>query len=405
MKRRGPIGSPRNGLGGLGGLARIARSGLGGLGGLDRIARVGLNAAARRWPQDLSETMRYEWSAELDAIRDDPASSRPVRAYRMVAFAGSIALSPAVEEAGAEPVTWRDRVIRPASAAGLTLLAAALFNAVHEADHRAGPGGALALAAAALLMAAIGYRCRVDAVRTTVLMGASMFAFLMAGNQVAVMPFMGWIDILPAVAVWTALTAAGAALAARRRALGILTAVAAIELAAVAGSLHAAHVLGLGFGSAPAWFPLALAPGGTADFGPYFADGTAAFGRLQGSGPAFHASEILLGNASAMVGPMLLCTMFAMASALRRAPRPPLASRPDLRVPLGVAGAVAVLIAGELMRPSGDAAGAALHRLIDNSNVFGFGFLADTPGRVAVALLGGLLAARLGETAHLRRDS
>jgi hypothetical protein len=66
-----------------------------------------------------------------------------------------------------------------------------------------------------------------------------------------------------------------------------------------------------------------------------------------------------------------------------------------LRVPFGVAGAVAVLIAGELIRRSVPHGDATVHRLIDNNNVFGFGFLADTPGRIALALLGGLLLAGL----------
>jgi hypothetical protein len=232
-----------------------------------------------------------------------------------------------------------------------------------------------------------------------------MFAFLMAGNQVAVMPFMGWVDLVPAVAVWTLLTAAGAALAARRRRiLGVLTAVIALEAAAAAGSWHAAHVLHIGFGSAPAWFPLALLPGGTIRFGAYVADGTASYGGLHASGPAFSASEILLGNASAILGPMLLCSVFVMTRALRGTPRPrpPRPSR-DLGVPLGVSVAVGCLVAAELMRRSSATVEATLPRVLDNSTVFGFGFLAHTPGRIAVALLGGLLVARLGDAAYPHR--
>jgi hypothetical protein len=364
-----------------------------GLSCLHRIARAGLTATARRWPQDLSETMAYEWSAELDAIRRDPGAGRVRRAYRMIAFAGSIALSPPVEECGAEPATWRDRINQPASATGLMLLAAAMFNVAHLSSF-------VVLVVAAVVMAVLGARFRGSAVRITALMGAAMFAFLMAGNEVAVMPFMGWADIVPAVVVWTALTAAAAALAARgRRILGLLTALLALEAAAIAGSLHAAHLLDLGLDRAPAWFALALLPGGTAHFGAYHADGAVAFGSLHGSGPAYYASEILLGNTSAMIGPMLLCSAFVLALALRRAPRPAVAGRQVLRVPLGVAGTVGALIACELIRRSTDADG-TLHHILDNSTVFGFGFLADTPGRIAVALLGGFLVARLGDGAR-----
>jgi hypothetical protein len=364
-----------------------------GLSGLHRIARAGLTATARRWPEDLSETMAYEWGAELDAIRHDPRAGRTLRAYRMIAFAGSIALAPPVEEAGAEPATWRDRLARPASATGLVLLAAAMFNVAHLLSLAV-------LAVAAVLMAVLGSRFRGSAGWMTALMGVSMFAFLMAGNEVAVMPFMGWADIVPAVAVWTLLTAGAAALAARgRRLLGVVTGLAALEAAAIAGSLHAAHLLGLGLGSAPSWLPLALLPGGTAHFGAYHADGAVAFGGLRGSGPAYYTSEILLGNASAMIGPMLLCSAFVLALALRRSPRPAVAGRRVLRVPLGVAGTVGALIACELIRRSTDVDG-TLHRILDNSTVFGFGFLADTPGRIAVALLGGFLIARIGDDAR-----
>jgi hypothetical protein len=357
------------------------------------LARLALAATARRWPQDLSETMRYEWTAELDAIRTDPGLGRLRRAARMIAFAGSIALSPPVEEAGAEPATWRDRVVPPASAIGLTLLAAAMFNLAHLSST-------VVLVIATALMAVLGARFRGGAVPMTALIGAALFAFLMAGNEVAVMPFMGWADVVPAVTVWTLLTSTAARLAARRRpVLAILTALLALETAVIAGALHAAHVLHLGLGSAPAWFPLALLPGGTANFGAYHPDGAAAFGRLQGSGPAFYASEILLGNASAMAGPMLLCSAFVLALALRRSPRPAAPGRRVLRVPLGVAGTVGALIVAEVIRRSTDA-DSTLHHVLDNSTVFGFGFLADTPGRIAVALLGGFLMARIGDDAR-----
>jgi hypothetical protein len=337
---------------------------------LDRLTRLGLDIAARRWPRDIAEDLRYEWGAELAAIRHDPHAGRFARAGRAMAFAGSLALSPAVEPDGAEPAGWRDRLLPPAAAAGLLLVAAAAFDAVHAAGHRSGVASMVALAAAAATMAALGHRFRGGAVAMTISMGVTMFAFLMAGNRVAVMPFMGWRDVLPAVSVWTVATAVAVALARRRRVLGAVAAVLALEAASVAGSLHAAHVLQIGLRTAPGWLPLALVP----------ASGTSG------------ASRVLLGNTSVMAGPMLLCSLFVLAMAVRRAPFPATAQRPDLRIPMGVAATAAVLIVAELARRSEP----AWSRVIENSAVFGFGFLAETPGRIAVALIGGLVAGHLG---------
>ncbi|MCA2216794.1 hypothetical protein [Jidongwangia harbinensis] len=433
--------------------------------------------AARRWPADLSATMRDEWHAELAAL-DTPGTAAP--AYRKLVFAGSLVLSPAVDEP-----SWRGRAAglgRTASvAAGLTLLAAALVNAARATDSLA----PLLLTGAAVACAAIGARVRVSAV----LVGAAAFAFLLAGNRIPVMPFMGVLDIGPAVVTWTALTAVLARYIAhltatgRRRRAAVLAAgggLAVPDLATIAGSLHAADALGVAATSAPTWFPLALLPGGITDFGRYFADGTAAFGSLQAVGPAFHASDILLANAAVMAGPLLLCTTAVLASALRphpaeateavgavepRATEPqatepqatepqatepqatepqatepqaaaPRATEPQaaapqtaapqtaapqtaapqtaapqtaapqaavpqaavpqaaVRVMAGTVAALAGLAVCHLLLWSGATAEVTLHRMLDNSTVFGFGFAAHPAGRGAVALLAAVLVMR-----------
>jgi hypothetical protein len=365
----------------------------------DRLAHALVTTAARRWPADLRDELILEWHAEL------------AHAPHKLAFAASLALSPAVEEADEEPITWAQRSADWAAPAVLTLLAAALFNVAHLAQGRFGAvAGGLALAAAAAVMAVIG--CRATVLRV-VLLGAAGYAFLLAGNQVAVMPFMGWIDIGPAVLAWTILTAATVRLSTRLRSAGrtvlagvtaVVGALVALDVAVAAGSLHAAAVLGVSVASAPGWFPLALLPGGVADFGAYFADGTAAFGSLQQAGPAFHASDVLLGNASAMIGPLTLCSVAVVAGLVRRgAPRLPAAVRSrDAagKVALGVVAGLGGLAVGEVLRRSGGSAEFTLHRLVDNSAVFGFGFLAHPAGRMAVALLIGLLVAHLGSTAR-----
>jgi hypothetical protein len=383
---------------------------------VDRIAQLAVRTAARRWPADLAETMTREWQAELGTLRTDRTLGRWTKTWRTIAFAGSLALSPAVEEAGAEPITWSERaatMARPAAiAAGVTMVAAALFNVVHLVYQHTRPTAAAAigvLAVATLLMVVpahnggpSAYAAR-KAAGTTALFGAALFGFLFAGNQVAVMPFMGWIDILPATATWTVLTALTVyattrLIAAGRRRIAALVAVAAglitLDLTAVAGSLHAAGVLGVGAGSAPTWFPLALLPGGTATFGRYFADGTATFGGLQASGPAFHASTILIGNASAMIGPFLLCTAYLLARAMGSRPaRRTMTVNERLRIPLAAGGALVTLAAADLMHRSTATVDGTLHRMLENTTVFGFGFLAALPGRIAVALLAGLLIA------------
>ena len=391
----------------------------------DRLAQALITTTARRWPADLRDDLTREWHAELN------------HAPHKLTFAASLAVSPAVEEAGEEPVTWAQRATGWAVPAGLTLLAAALFNAVHLAQDRFGAiTGGLALVAAAAAMATVG---GTSTVRRVALLGAAGYAFLLAGNQVAVMPFMGWIDIGPAVLTWTILTAATVRVSTRLRSTGrtglagvvaVAGGLIALDVAAAAGSLHAATVLGVSAASAPAWFPLALLPGGIADFGTYFPDGTAAFGSLQQAGPAFHASDVLLGNASAMIGPLALCSVAVVAGLIRPGPpRLPVAMRSHAacsatrsaptcstggsedearrpavtqsrdaagKVALGVVAGLGGLAIGELLRRSAGSAELTLHRLIDNSTVFGFGFLAHPAGRMAVALLIGLLVAHLG---------
>ncbi|GIF00818.1 hypothetical protein [Paractinoplanes rishiriensis] len=351
-----------------------------------RLAHWLVVRAARRWPDDLADDMAAEWQAELAALAAHP--------LRMLRFAVSLAVSPAVEPDGAAAVPRLEAWARSlAAAVGVTLLAAGLFNAVHVVKHVAGMGmGLVALLGAALFMVAVAGRSRAPVLPRTVTVGAALFAFLLAGNRIAIMPFMGWADILPAVLVWTAGMALTAHLVGRRKhaslvalAGGLVT----LEVATVAGALHAAGTLGVSLATAAAWFPLALLPGGTVTFGPAFPGGV-------------HASELLLGNAAAMAGPMLLAAVFVLVLALRRRPaRPrsvaPRRGRADLGVPFGVVAAVAALVAAELFRRVPDGAiGVTLHRLIDNSTVFGFGFVEHTPGRIVLALVAGLLAAQAG---------
>jgi hypothetical protein len=357
----------------------------------DKLTTFLVTHAARRWPGDMAR----EWQAELAAMRDEPPVKR-------LTFAVSLAMSPL--DLAADPMPRIEAWARSlAGAAGVTLLAAALVNAAHVAQHRAGVAAAAAIwLLAALLIAQIARRSRAPVVARALTVGAALFGFLLAGNRVAVMPFMGWRDILPAVLTWTfctTLLAYAVSHVIRRPPallLAVLGAVVTLDLTAIAGSLRAATALGIDPACAPSWFPLAMLPGGTVTFGaPVAAVGL----------PGFHTSEVLLANASAMLGPMLLCSVYILTRALGSPAAGEFSVRTisfsrvrvDSRTVWGAGAAVAALTAAEAFRrtPPGSFE-ATWHRLLDNSAVFGFGFLADTSGRVVTALMAGLIATHLG---------
>ena len=298
------------------------------------LARLLLRVAVRRWPADLADVLRPEWEAELATLHG----------RRMLTFAGSLALSPAVDE----PPRREQAVV----AAGVTVLAAALFNGVHAS------GNPLFLLPAAAVMAVAGTRITRPPV---VLVGLALFAFLFAGNAVAVMPFMGFADIAPAVVTWVVLT--GLVVRYLRSWAAIAGGLIAVDLAVAAGSWHAAEVLGLSVWSAPTWFPL-----------------------------AFRGDGLLLANAAAMAGPMLLCSVLLVAATMHRSSPRPVA--PRVGILAGIGAALAGIGFCEWMSRSAPAP----HHLLDNSFVFGFGFAVHPAGRAVVALLIALLVVQIVAT-------
>ena len=313
-----------------------------------RLARALVRLAARRWPS--SSRMRDEWLAELTAISDD---------RQRLAFAASLVVSPSVD--GTVLV-----------AGGVTLLAAALANAVHAT-------GPLTMVAAAGVMALAALRLRLSAPVASGLIGPALFGFLLIGNAVAVMPFMGLVDVGPAALVWTA----GMLLVSRMRGPVplIAGAWATMTAATIAGSWHAATSLGAGLWWAPAWLPLALLPPGTAP-----------------SVPA-----MLLGNAAAMVAPMLLCAVFVVALALRAPAAPSAALRsPRWRWAAALIAAPSAVVICRLTT-MGTNADSTMQRLLDHSAVFGFGFAANVAGQAAVAVVAALLAMRLADSGSPER--
>jgi hypothetical protein len=362
----------------------------------DRLADRLLRRAAARWPGELAGPMLGEWRAELAALGADATRGRLTRTRDAVTFAASLAL--------ATPPDRPDRTVaapltEAAGAAAAVLLAGAVANLTHVATGSAGrtvPVGALALAQALLLGAAALGGARLGALlrryapgggsRPVILLGVAAYLFLWLGNDTPVMPFMGWRDIAPAVGAWTLAGVATAAGARRLRGTGRSGAarwwvwtgsLLAVEAAAVAGGWHGAGVLGTGRGAAPAWLPLALLPGG-----------------LLPGVPA--APATLLGNASAMLLPLALCSALLAGFLTAPAGPAPAHPRPEGAAPRRVAVAalaglaLPLLVPALLVAPTGDAAAAGLDR---HAIVFGFGFLAAPWGRLALAALTGLLAA------------
>ncbi|HEY7177320.1 MAG TPA: hypothetical protein VH442_20580 [Micromonosporaceae bacterium] len=316
---------------------------------VDRFADSCVRIAAKRWPPELSDAMTDEWRAELAALSADASLTRLAKSWRAIVFAaGLVRIRSVTADGNARlAVPWRAQSAAFASvgttAAGVIGVAAAsgaAFAAVHDGYHRIEPhvtmaigvatGVALVVMAAAA-MVGVGVmssrhwpaRSANDerpgsaasrAIRgwpTVAALGAAMYGFLWLGNRVAVMPYMGWRDVAPAVGVWTASMAVTLAVArgyasagARRNAwlAGAVGTIVSVDLAGAFGSLHAAATLGIGWTSAAAWSPLALVPGGS---------------RALAGGADGHESAVLLGNASTMVGPLLLCSAFTVAYAIR----------------------------------------------------------------------------------------
>lgn len=389
------------------------------------LADWGVRAAARRWPAALREDLLRQWRAELAEIAGDPATPATIRWWRAVCFAASLAAAPA-----AEPTEAVDRIRRLTGAAnliGVTLLAGGLCTVAHAlavrpADRlpRAIVGDVVLLGLTLCVMALVGARSVPDAPTRIGIAGrvgpiaALLFGFLLAGNPVAVMPFMGVRDIAPAIVGWTLLSFAtlGAVRWLRRAGWARIAAAVAVggslitlDIAAILGSVHAAQTLGIGETTAAAWFPLALLPGGAVEFGP--AVDAATFGGQSLGGLGLPASALLLGNLSAMLGPMLLCSAYLVAAALREPmphngmPRPaariaspwPRLAAVRLAVVAAAMPLTVLAIRDGMGRLASGSMSDAIARIATNSYAFGFGFATHPAGQIGLAVLVAITAA------------
>jgi hypothetical protein len=78
---------------------------------ITRFTDACLSSAARRWPDGLGDMMAREWHAEMDFARRDPRSRPVARLWRQVAFALSLACSPAPDPGRDALVGWRGRMV------------------------------------------------------------------------------------------------------------------------------------------------------------------------------------------------------------------------------------------------------------------------------------------------------
>ncbi|HZE40646.1 MAG TPA: hypothetical protein VE172_17725 [Stackebrandtia sp.] len=79
---------------------------------IDRLTDEFLKLAARRWPADVRDERRREWSAEIYYLRHDSGRSRSGRAWAQLRYAFSLAASPPVGDENRVPRGWRELLPR-----------------------------------------------------------------------------------------------------------------------------------------------------------------------------------------------------------------------------------------------------------------------------------------------------
>jgi hypothetical protein len=331
------------------------------MGPIERFTDACVTSAGRRWPADLSETMTYEWRAELAALRTNPGLNSMKRWWRAITFALSLACSSAVEKENPMTVTWRDRLpsLRQALGAllgvvGVALLAivmpdlvshlyADLQWRVHHSVHL--PLLVILVAIAVAVMAWLGLmaarrspfagaprRALMTGVLYTAPLGLVIYALLASRGQspqvdepdgtilmaIGGTPGVQTTHIGFAVLTWTVLSAATIAATLWLRSAGlhrtgrlvlVLGIALTVDIAAAVGAFPTSTDSGVGLGSAIAWLPASILPAGTLHFG-----GLNPVGDM-----SIHGSDFLLPYVWAIGLPLMMCSAFVGAFALRAA--------------------------------------------------------------------------------------
>jgi hypothetical protein len=325
--------------------------------------------AVERWPAEMRDDLAREWLAELAELAHDREIGSVARAWRQLTYAASLACSPAVEPENAAPRVWREELPSFGRAGQQLLLvgglavvaswvtalwpdmAASVLSAVRgdNAGHapfvgRTGfdwAGNAVSVFSLALVVVLWCWFGRMlggwapkgwarhtrlavagSTVATALVVGAVAFGFFGKDKHFFSLPtgriVSMSVDVVPAVVVWTVLAGlvavlTGSFLYSGRTRLGWVTGVAgmlfALEVTAVVAGLSSATAVGLDLATAPAWFPMTLLDESHSGI---------AFGVISfRGGQDLAASEAVTGVINLLVRPLLLCSAFLLAYAIR----------------------------------------------------------------------------------------
>ena len=318
---------------------------------IDRVTDAWVNSAARRWPDDLSHTMRREWHAELAALRADRAVGAVVRTWRAITFAASLALSRSVESESPMSApsprflsTLGRAMVAAVSVFGVALLALALFGLASASNEgninqyfsastvagvivfwivlAVGIMGWIGTVAGRRGFTWVHWSPAKSAIACTAPLGIAMW--LVLGMSPYGFRSSQWVDPGFAALAWIMVSAGTVTLALRliaagRRAAawisGIAGSLVAVDLAAIAGGLRTASQVDADYGHVLAWFPLSMVSNTLVNFGSYVVPPTPA-----GPPPDYpYPSIALLGTVGPLAGSLLLCSAFVIGYAMRAA--------------------------------------------------------------------------------------
>lgn len=315
-------------------------------------AEICVRTAARRWPAAIRDGMAAEWRAELVVLRHDPRLGRGARTWRQLAFAVSLACSPAVGKEDPMTLTWRDRVPalgfavgRIAVYTGIAFAAELLPRAtadlwyqistqnkylpVPRGEDIAGTLAAMVLALVAMALLGVaaarlaprpGGRPLAVAAFVTVPLGLAGYVVYYAGGRYQVHAVLNTGPppaALLGFAVWTVVATAALAGALRLAAsgrrvaatgAGIVGLLLAVDVAGWVTALPSAASAHANPATGPLWSPLALLPLDAVTFGPI---------TLTVGPDTFHASTVVAGLAGLVAVPALMCAAFAATYLLR----------------------------------------------------------------------------------------
>ena len=324
--------------------------------GVERFTDACVASATRRWPPDLAADMAIAWRAELAALQHD-ASLGPLRClWRRIAFATSLAVSPAPEQENPVQLPWLDRLRRlgpavttVAGAAGMALVASVLpafigdlwgnrlehvppwFNDYYQLSAVL-PAIAImwwiGVVMARRAQGSIGVGSTLLAVSARIVpMGVAFALIILADTpqgEGVVPPHAA--DVVVSVGAWTVLTtlvvtaAIHLAKSERRRLAwlaGIAGSLVALDVASIVAGLRLAHHLQIGMVLSPAWFPLAVVDPAWADNSRHFAGPVQMIYGVLADGSPLAQGQYILPGLGDLTRALLVGSVFVIAYAMQ----------------------------------------------------------------------------------------